>query len=451
MDGQAPERLRKTDLIEALAKGSKPRERWRIGSEHEKFVFFRDSLAPVPYEGEHGIGAILARMTAFGWKSKMEGGHLIALEQDGASITLEPGGQFELSGAPLETLHQTCREVNGHLEQVKAVGEEFGVGFLGVGFHPTARREEIPIMPKARYDIMRAYMPTRGTLGLDMMLRTATVQVNLDFGSEADMVEKYRISLALQPLATALFASSPLREGKPTGFLSWRSQVWTDTDPDRTGLLPFVFEDGFGFERYVDYVLDVPMYFVARDGRLHNVAGQSFRDFLEGRLPGLPGALPTLKDWEDHLTTVFPEVRLKTFLEMRGADGGPWARLCALPAFWVGLIYDPAAQAAAAALVADWSIEQIARFRADAPRLGLEAPTPDGRRCHELARDVLAIARDGLKARARRNDRGEDECHFLDTLDEMVNSRRTLADEILEAYEGPWNRDARKLFETYIY
>lgn len=451
MDGQAPERLRKADLIEALAKGSKPRERWRIGSEHEKFVFFRDSLAPVPYEGEHGIGAILARMTAFGWNPKTEGGHLIALEQDGASISLEPGGQFELSGAPLETLHQTCREVNGHLEQVKAVGEEFGIGFLGVGFHPTARREEIPIMPKARYDIMRAYMPTRGTLGLDMMLRTATVQVNLDFGSEADMVEKYRISLALQPLATALFASSPLREGKPTGYLSWRSQVWTDTDPDRTGLLPFVFEDGFGFERYVDYVLDVPMYFVVRDGRMHNVAGQSFRDFLEGRLPGLPGALPTLKDWEDHLTTVFPEVRLKTFLEMRGADGGPWARLCALPAFWVGLIYDPAAQAAAAALVADWSIEAITQFRADAPRLGLEAPTPDGRRCHELARDVLAIARDGLKARARRNDRGEDECHFLDTLDEMVKSRRTLADEILEAYEGPWNRDARKLFETYIY
>ncbi len=443
--------LGKADLVAALARGSKPREQWRIGSEHEKFVFHRETNAPVAFDGENGIGAILAGFTRFGWTGVYEGEHLIALTKDGASVTLEPGGQFELSGAPLDNLHQTCREVNSHLAQAKAVGEDLDVGFLGMGFHPTAKRSDIPVMPKARYDIMRAYMPTRGSLGLDMMLRTCTVQVNLDFGSEADMVQKFRIGLALQPLATALFANSPFTEGKPNGFQSYRSHIWTDTDPDRTGMLPFVFEDGFGFERYADYALDVPMYFVIRDGVMHNVAGQSFRDFLDGKLRDLPGMRPTLKDWEDHLTTVFPEVRLKTFLEMRGADGGPWDRLCALPALWAGLFYDETAQDAAWQVVKDWSIEAMGRFRDDVPKLGLAAMTPDGRTARDLARDILAIAARGLNARKRLNNHGESEALFLDTLQQIVEDNRTLADEMLTSWHGSWQGDINRIFVEHDY
>lgn len=442
--------LTRSDLVGALAAGNKPRDRWRIGSEHEKFVFARDTLAPVPYEGERGISAILGRLGRFDWKPKYEGGKIIALVQDGASITLEPGGQFELSGAPLAHLHETCREVHVHLAQVKAVGDELGIGFLGMGFHPTARRDEIPVMPKQRYDIMRAYMPKRGSLGLDMMLRTCTVQVNLDFASEADMVKKFRVGLALQPVATALFAASPFTEGRPNGYLSWRSQIWTDTDPDRTGMLPFVFEDGFGFERYAEYMLDVPMYFVERDGVMHDASGQSFRDFLDGRLPALPGARPRLKDWEDHLTTAFPEVRLKTFLEMRGADGGPWARLCALPAFWVGLLYDDAALEAACSLVRGWTMEEMLALRRDVPRLALGTPFRGGT-LRDIARDCLAIARDGLAARNRRNEAEESEAVFLNTLQQIVEDNRTLAEEMLEAFHGRWHGDARYIFEEHLY
>jgi len=442
--------LTKADLVAALEAGCKPPERWRIGSEHEKFAFDRASHACVPYEGERGIGAILERFRGFDWQPKYEAGNLTALYQDGASITLEPGGQFELSGAPLETLHQTCREVNAHLAQAKAVGDSLGVGFLGLGFHPTARLEDVPVMPKSRYKIMRNYMPKRGTLGHDMMFRTCTVQVNLDFSSEADMVRKFRIGLALQPIATALFANSPFIEGKPNGYLSYRSHVWTDTDPDRTGVLPFVFEEEFGFERYVEYALDVPMYFIEREGRMLDVAGQSFRDFLAGRLPGLPGERPTLKDWEDHLTTIFPEVRLKTFIEMRGADGGPWGRLCALPAFWVGLLYDEAAMAAAWELVHDWSVEEIDALRAAAARWGLAAPFRN-RTIQEIAADALAIADEGLAARARLNEAGEDERVFLAPLKRIVEERRTPAEELLEAYEGRWHHDASRVFEENLY
>src|SRR5690606_16169634 len=311
----------------------KPRERWRIGTEHEKFVFRRRDLRRADYES--GIRPLLEGLTRFGWTPVLENGNPIALCQGEASISLEPGGQLELSGAPLETIHQTCAEVGQHLKQVREVTEELGLGMLGMGFDPKWRRDDVPWMPKGRYRIMREYMPKRGKLGLDMMLRTCTVQVNLDFSDEADMVRKFRASLALQPIATALFAASPFVEGKPTSFQSWRSHVWTDTDPDRCGMLPFVFEEGFGFERYVDWMLDVPMYFVYRDGRYIDASGQSFRDFMEGRLPALPGERPQMGDWTDHLTTAFPEVRLKRYLEMRGADGGPWDRLCALPAFWV--------------------------------------------------------------------------------------------------------------------
>ncbi|HET6467122.1 MAG TPA: glutamate--cysteine ligase, partial [Geminicoccaceae bacterium] len=343
-------------LIEFIAAGCKPKAAWRIGTEHEKFGFTREDLRPLPYEGEGGIRALLEGLAArFGWRAVEEQGRPIALSRAGASVTLEPGGQFELSGAPVTTLHETCEEVHAHLDQVRAVADPLGVGMLGIGFQPKWRREDIPWMPKGRYRIMRAYMPKKGRLGLDMMLRTCTIQVNLDFASEADMVKKFRVGLAWQPVATALFANSPFTEGRPNGFVSYRSHIWTDTDPDRSGILPFVFEDGMGFERYVEHALDVPMYFVYRDGRYIDASGQSFRDFLAGRLPALPGEIPTLGDWSDHLTTLFPEVRLKRFLEMRGADGGPWRSLCALPALWVGVLYDQPTLDAAWDRVKDWT------------------------------------------------------------------------------------------------
>ncbi|MDX1557046.1 MAG: glutamate--cysteine ligase, partial [Xanthomonadales bacterium] len=313
-------------LTEYLASGARPASEWRLGTEHEKFGFTRDDLRPLPYEGERGIRAVLEGLAAqFDWNPVLEKGLPIALLNDqGASITLEPGGQLELSGALLDNLHQTCNEVNTHLEQVRSVCDPLGIGFLGMGFNPKWPISEMDWMPKDRYRIMRNYMAKVGKLGRDMMARTCTVQVNLDFGSEADMVKKFRASLALQPVATALFANSPFTDGRPNGYLSFRSHVWEDTDPDRTGMLPWVFDGDMGFEKYTQYMLDVPMYFVYRKGEYIDASGQSFRDFMDGRLPALPGERPLLRDWEDHLTTAFPEVRLKKFLEMRGADGGPW-------------------------------------------------------------------------------------------------------------------------------
>ncbi len=439
----------KRELVAYLERGAKPREHWRIGTEHEKFGYSLDDLRPLPYEGPAGIRAMLEGLGRFSWRPVLEEGKVISLEMDGQAITLEPGGQLELSGAPLATLHETCDEVNTHLDQVKTVAGELGVAFLGLGFQPKRPRAEIPVMPKERYGIMRRYMPTRGTLGLDMMLRTCTVQVNLDVASEADMVKKFRVALALQPVATALFANSPFTEGKPNGFLSYRSQIWTDTDPDRCGILPFVFEDGMGFERYAEHALDVPMYFVYRQGYV-DAAGQSFRDFLDGKLAALPGERPTLKDWEDHLTTLFPEVRLKQFLEMRGADGGPWRRLCALPALWVGLLYDDGALDAAWDLVKDWSAEERAEMRAEVPKRALGTQV-GGRPLVELAAQVLEIAAAGLKARARLDAFGEDEAHFLDALRTIVASDKTPAEELLEAYEGPWAGDIDRVFEEYAY
>ena len=326
------------DLVRYLEKGSKPSDQWRIGTEHEKFVYDMRTHKPIPYEGRPGIRALLEGMRRFGWEPVMEGDHIIGLIQNGASISLEPGGQFELSGAALRSVHETCAEVNTHQEQVREIAAELNVGVLGLGYAPNWSLDDVPMMPKGRYDIMRRYMPKVGGYGLEMMFRTCTVQVNLDFSSEADMVKKFRVGLALQPVATALFANSPFREGRPNGFLSYRSHIWTDVDNARAGMLPWVFESGMGFERYVDYALDVPMYFVYRDGKYIDVSGKSFRDFLEGRIPELKGIVPSMSDWADHLTTIFPEVRLKTFLEMRGADGGSWRRICGLPALWVGTL-----------------------------------------------------------------------------------------------------------------
>ena len=441
----------KRQLVEYHEAGSKPPEAWRVGTEHEKFVFHRSNLRRVPYEGPDGIGALLQGMTRFGWKPVTEKNNIIALSNDArCSITLEPGGQFELSGAPLETIHQTCDEVHEHLRQVREVCDELGLGMIGLGFDPKSRRDDVSWMPKGRYQIMRDYMPKKGRLGLDMMLRTCTVQANLDYRSEADMVKKFRTSLALQPIAVALFANSPFIEGRPTEFQSYRSLVWTDTDPDRCGTLPFVFEDGFGFERYVDYMLDVPMYFVYRNGTYLDASGQSFRDFMAGRLPALPGELPLIGDWTDHLTTAFPEVRLKTYLEMRGADGGPWRRLCALPALWVGLLYDGTALDAATDLVADWTAEEREAMRRDVPRLGLDTPHRS-RTFRDIALEVLDIAREGLHRRARRDTAGEDETHFLDNLFSIAGSGRTPAQELVEDYKTRWGGRIEPLYTEQAY
>ncbi len=443
--------LTRDDLLATFEAGPKPREDWRIGVEHEKFAFHMADFRPLAHGGEDGIGALLTALKdRFGWDGVYEGDNIIALKRDGASISLEPGGQFELSGAPLKTIHETCAEVGTHLVEIKAVADPLRIGFLGLGFNPKWTRAEIQVMPKGRYDIMRAYMPTRGNLGLDMMLRTATVQVNLDFESEADMVRKFRLSLALQPIATALFANSPFTEGKPNGFLSYRAHIWTDTDPDRTGMLPFVFEDGFGFERYVDYALDVPMYFVARDGRYLDVAGQSFRDFMEGRLPALPGERPTLKDWEDHLTTIFPEVRLKTFLEMRGADGGPWGRLCALPALWVGLLYDSVALDEAEQLVAHWTAADRTHLHAQVPKLGLRAQVA-GRSVQDVAKDLVAIAKRGLARRNCLSAAMVNEVGYISELEQIAAEGLTPADRLLQRYNNDWQQNIDHIFQDCLY
>ncbi|MBC8158242.1 MAG: glutamate--cysteine ligase [Alphaproteobacteria bacterium] len=441
----------KRPLVEYLAQGCKPPENWRIGTEHEKFAYRLDDLRPLEYEGERGVRAILEGLTRFGWQPVYEKGNIIALKlDDGCSVTLEPAGQVELSGAMLENIHQTCREVNQHLKQVKEVAGELNIGLMGLGYNPKWPVSEMPWMPKGRYEIMRRHMPRRGNLGLDMMQATCTVQVNLDFDSEATMVKMFRTSLALQPVATALWANSPFKEGKPSGFLSYRSHIWTDTDPDRCGTLPFVFEDGFGFERYVDYLLDVPMYFVYRDGNYIDAAGLSFRDFMAGKLSVLPGEYPTMKDWEDHITVAFPEVRLKRFLEMRGADGGPWNRLCALPAFWVGLLYDRNSLDAAWDLIKDWTAQEHEYLRDNVPRLALNTPFRKGT-LGDIALDALDIARDGLKRRAVLDGSGMNETSFLNPLFRIAESGITPAEELLSAYERRWKGSVDPIFEEFAY
>ena len=433
-------------LIIPMQKGEKPAERWRIGTEHEKFVYRQADHRAPSYDEPGGIRDLLAGLVQFGWEPVVEGGNVIAMTGADGAISLEPAGQLELSGAPLENLHQTCAETGRHLQQVKAVGDALGVSYLGLGLWPDKTRAELPVMPKGRYAIMLRHMPRVGSMGLDMMLRTCTIQVNLDYSSEADMVKKFRVSLALQPLATALFANSPFLEGKPNGYLSYRSHIWSDTDSKRTGMLPFVFEDGFGYERYVDYMLDVPMYFVYRDGKYIDAAGQSFRDFLDGRLPALPGEKPRQSDWTDHLSTAFPEVRLKSFLEMRGADGGPWSQICALPAFWVGLLYDQGALDAAWDLVKDWDMAGREALRAAVPRLALDAPLPGGGKLRDIAGQVLAISQRGLAARARLNAAGDNETGYLQPLEDIVARGTTRAERLLDLYHGAWGGDLSKIY-----
>lgn len=435
------------ELTAFMAEGAKPAADWRIGTEHEKFIYCRDTLKPVGYRGPNGICEILSRLSeTTGWEIVTDHGLPVGLKGEGAAVSLEPGGQVELSGAPLETVHQTCAEVARHLDAVKAVADPLNISFFGLGFAPTWTREEMPQMPKSRYTIMRNYMPKVGKLGLDMMHRTCTVQVNLDFSSEADMVAKFRTSLALQPIATALFANSTLVEGKPSGWASWRAHIWTDTDPNRTGLLDFVFEDGFGFERYRDYLLDVPMYFVRRGGEYIDAAGLSFRDFLDGKLSVLPGERPHILDWEDHLSTAFPEVRLKRFLEMRGADSGPWARICALPAFWVGLLYDSTALAAAWDIAKEWTPQMRETLRVDAAHYGLKAKI-GGRSVQDIAKEVVAISRDGLRRRARPGAMANDETNFLDPLQAIAESGVTMGEYMAHHFVVDLKGDERKLLK----
>ena len=449
-DKAAHDPLTKADLVAYLEDGCKPAEAWRIGAEHEKFIFRHSTLERVPYEGPDGVRAILKGLERFGWTPELEGDHPIALTRGGAAISLEPGGQFELSGAALADVHLICDETGKHLEEVKTVADELGVGFLGLGFDPLWRRDQIPVMPKGRYDIMRAYMPKVGKLGLDMMLRTNTIQSNLDFSSEADMVAKFRTSLALQPIATALFANSPFTEGKPNGFLSSRANVWTDTDPDRTGMLGFVFEDGFGFERYVDYALDVPMYFIKRDGKYVDLSGRSFRRFMDGKLDERPGERPSMKDWADHTTTIFPEVRLKKYLEMRGADGGPWSRICALQALWAGILYDTDALAAAWDLCKHWTLEDRAKLRTDVAKTGLKG-TVGGRPIQQVTEELLDIARHGLRRRQRFSGGMVDETGYLSELEEIAESGITPAEKLLSLYHGRWEGDLTKVYAEFAY
>ena len=439
-------------LVAYLESGCKPESQWGLGTEHEKFGYTLDDLRPLPYSGKQSIKAILSGLSEqFDWQPVLENDQLIALvDNTGASITLEPGGQLELSGAILDNIHETCTEVNTHLKQVRAISEPLGIAFLGMGFQPKWRREDMQWMPKARYRIMRDYMAEVGTLGQDMMTRTCTVQVNMDFSSEADMVHKFRTSLALQPIATALFANSPFTDGRPNGFLSFRSHVWEDTDPDRTGMLPFVFDGDMSFEKYTDYMLDVPMYFVYRDGEYLDATGQSFRDFLAGRLPALPGELPTLQDWEDHLTTTFPEVRLKRYIEMRGADGGPWARLCALPALWAGLLYHQPSLDACWDIAGDWSMEERLKLREDVPRLGLHA-TIRGRSVQSVAMELLDLAASGLSFRNRLNSAGDTETGFLSPLLNVAERGVTPAERKLALYNGAWQESVDPVFTECAY
>lgn len=437
-------------LLDPFIEGNKTADTWKIGTEHEKFVFNTHDLSAALYDGAQGISALLQSLTRFGWSYINENGKVIGLHRAGANITLEPAGQLELSGAPLSTVHDTRDELLQHFDELYHVAPALGLDFFSMGFQPKYSRSQLPWVPKQRYQIMRRYMPTVGSLGLDMMSRTCTVQVNLDYADEADMVQKFRIAMALQPLATALFADSPFTEGKPNGYLSYRAFIWQHTDSHRTGQLDFVFDEGFGFERYVDYLLNVPMYFVYRNGKYYDVAGASFADWMAGRLSCLPGEVATRADWQQHMTTAFPDVRLKSYLEMRGADSGTMDRLCALPAFWVGLLYDTHARDAAWDLVKAMTKEQRHALHHSVPKHALDVPYAKGT-VRDLAREVLAIARSGLSRRAQCDALGQDETQYLDVLDQIVDSGITPAKHKLDLFYSKWSQNVDPIFSIFSY
>ncbi|MDJ0930126.1 glutamate--cysteine ligase [Breoghania sp.] len=443
-----------SDLAATLEAGSKSPDRFRIGTEHEKFGFFTDSLTPIPYNGSCGVKTVLEGMEwLLGWERIEEAGNIIGLADPigGGAISVEPGGQFELSGGPLDNLHQTCRETHVHLAQIRKVAQPMHIDFLGLGMAPTWKRSDMPRMPKSRYDIMTNYMPKVGTKGLDMMYRTSTVQVNLDFRDEADMVKKMRVGLALQPIATAIFANSPFVEGKPNGLLSNRAENWLHTDNDRVSPLPFAFKDDFGFEAYVQWALDVPMYFIKREGGYHDVTGTTFRAFMNGALEvKVPDARPNMGDWNNHLSTLFPDVRLKQYIEMRGADAGPWRRICAFPAFWVGLLYEEEILDQAWEMVRDWSEEERDQLRTNVPKTALKTVFCN-RTVHEIAREAALLASEGLKRRARLNEAGVDERTHLEPVEETLASGMTPAERMLQKFDGEWNGDITRVFEDYAY
>ena len=440
-------------LAEYLRAGCKPIKDWKIGTEHEKFGFVNDNFLPLPYDGQCSIKAMLEGLRdKYNWSEILEENNIIGLTKDGANVSLEPGGQLELSGAPLDSIHETCDEVNQHLKEVKSIADDLGASFFGLGAAPEWSHEDMPMMPKGRYKLMTDYMGRVGTHGTQMMYRTCTVQVNLDFSSEQDMIKKMRVGLALQPIATALFANSPFFEGKLVNHKSWRSRIWRDLDEDRTGMLPFVFEEGFGFEAWTEYVLDVPMYFVYRDGKYIDALGQSFRDFLNGKLPALPGERPKISDWADHLTTVFPEARVKQFIEMRGADGGPWRKLCALPAFWVGLMYDQNSLDSAWDICKNWDANTREEMRIAASEEGIAAKT-NGLSLLDLARELIDISRAGLKNRARPGNGGlvPDECHFLNAIEEVIETGKSPACELIDKYNNEWQKDLKNVYRDCAY
>jgi glutamate--cysteine ligase len=430
-----------SQLAELIASGCKPKADWRIGTEHEKFGWLTDTRMPLPYGGERSISALFAGLQAFGWAPIAEAENIIGMTRNGANISLEPGGQFELSGAPLENLHQGAAELQNHLDEVKSIADPLGIKFMGIGAAPEWSHDQMPVMPKGRYRLMTDYMGRVGTHGTQMMYRTCTVQVNLDYASEADMVKKLRVALALQPVATALFASSPFFDGKLNGHKSWRSRIWRGLDDSRTGMLPFAFDGDFGFQAYVDWVLDVPMYFVYRDGKYINALGQSFRDFLAGNLPALPGEKPTLSDWADHMTTVFPEARVKKYIEMRGADCGDQAYIDALPAFWVGLMYDQTALDSAWDLVKGFDTETREGLRVAASVKALQGEA-NGVKLLDLAHAAVGLSHAGLAAR------GLGEEKYLKPLVHSLKSGTTQADRWLRAYHGEWAADLSKIYQA---
>ena len=446
-------KLEKNDLIDWFVSGEKPREDWKIGTEHEKFVFHEDSFKRVGYFGKSGISELLNKLAEKNkWEKILENNNTIALrDHTGASISLEPGGQLELSGKPLENLHQTCKETGLHLKMMKDVMSELGLSMIGLGYDPKWSRSDQNWMPKGRYEIMKNYMPKVGNLGLDMMLRTCTIQVNLDYFSEQDMVQKFQISLALQSVATALFANSPFIEGQASGYLSSRAMVWTDTDPDRTGVPGIVFDPNFGYEAWLNYILQVPMYFIYREGKYIDVSGQSFKDFMDGKLIGFEGQYPTIKDWEDHITVAFPEVRLKQYLEMRGADGGPWNIICALPALWVGLLYDDQSQSEAFDLAKPlMDVGMLEEGRISAAKLGLGGKIGENS-IEYLATEMLKISSSGLSRRNKLDKKGIDERQFLDPLFHILQNKETGAEKLLKNYNNSWSKDINKIFTESSY
>jgi glutamate--cysteine ligase len=444
----------KEDLIKPFQNGEKKPSDFKIGTEHEKFVFHIDTLKPVPFLGESGIENLLLALKKYGWESILEDGNTIGLSRDkslgGGTITLEPAGQLELSGAPLTNIHETFNELDEHRSQISKEGSNLGLGFLGAGLTPDWSFDEMPIMPKSRYQIMKNYMPKKGNLGLDMMFRSTTIQVNLDYSSESDMIKKFKVSLALQPIATALFANSPFLDGNLTGYNSFRSHIWTDTDPDRTGMLPFVFDGEMSYEKYVDYALKVPMYFIYRDGNYLDVSGSSFEDFLNGGLDELPNEKPNIIDWENHLTTIFPEVRLKSFLEMRGADGGSFESVCALSSFWVGLLYDSESLDSSFNLIKDFNIKQLQELRIEVAKNGLHSII-EGIEIQEIAKKVLKLSREGLRNRNILNENGDSEEIFLDPLQKILSSGKSSSDDLIKKFSNNWNKNLVNMYKEYTF